>query len=336
VNKYLYRFYPLPSFDELSGEIQNLIKSKSSLDHIFNDDTEYSSLSSADAKLFSLYNLLLNKKLYLADIAKFNDPSESIIDMQREVTQALGLNIADNHFKKYTDGMELVRINIADKFLSNTIGIACFTENMHSPVMWGTTYGNNHNAICVKFEVHSKRLMEILQEEPTPNPEERTIDTTWPNGNLTREYSTWGRIVYESDVNKNNESIAAIFTDYFREEILPKYIASKEDYKKRVGLFHSIIQDRLFRKHIDWQPEREVRYINSGTTGNISISPNTGSSNNILNDLDIAGIIYGANVDLNFHKYFCSLLESSSMLFEKAIIPHARRSMISIPYSLQP
>lgn len=137
-DKHLYRFYPLPHFDELPESIKTKIELGKDLNDIFNSETSYELLSSAAQKLYSLYNLVIHKQLHLANITTFNDPTESIIDMQKEVAKYLNLDVTDNHYIVSNKKMKLARIDVGKEFVSKQFGIACFTTRVES--QWGQVW----------------------------------------------------------------------------------------------------------------------------------------------------------------------------------------------------
>lgn len=324
--KNLYRFYPLPDFTELPKTIRSKMESGENLDSFFNNNTDYNSLCSATKKLFSLYNLIFHRKIHLSNISTFNDPTESIFYIEKELAESLGFAIKTENLIVNTPNDKVVHLDIAKDFVSKCMGIACFTKKMDSPVMWGTVYGNNHNSICVKFKAKSESLVEALNEEPTQDSSKRNLFINWADGNVLAEHSIWGNMVYAPDINENGEGIDWLTQEHYKNKTLPHYNNYDINYRMRVTPIASVLYDRLFRKHIDWQPESEIRYINKGVQGDVIVS-NDLDTESSLNDLEISGIIFGENVDESLKKYFSSRLRDSDMSIEKAVIWPAKRSM---------
>ena len=114
-----------------------------------------------------------------------------------------------NYFEDIPNKIELGDI------IQKEYGIACFTKSMQSPVMWSTCYGNDHNSICVKFEILSERLLAIYKEPKANNKTEQIIDLFCADSNNLKDYNMWGNIAYSHDYDSAGNPNEYLDTTYF-------------------------------------------------------------------------------------------------------------------------
>ena len=77
--------------------------------------------------------ILKERRLKLSTIPELNDPFE-----------LLGVSIGENNIRRI--------MKILHAHWSQTMGIICFTDNWHSPVMWAH-YAEKHNGLCLGFDL---------------------------------------------------------------------------------------------------------------------------------------------------------------------------------------
>jgi hypothetical protein len=185
---------------------------------------------------------------------------------------------------------------------------ACFMSECNNPSVWGT-YGDGHNAICLKFKVHS-------------------VDGV-PAFRLRRKkgYSNSGDIV--SLVKDRLRSIAYENTppsiDFFRMiGRIPKTVIKNEWYTDPYGKLstfqHGSQLDEkawqeaywddfiasITRKLVHWKHENEYRLILDNTFWNLA-PPKDRIASYDFSDLD--GIVFGIRTPLREKKKICKIIE---------------------------
>ena len=99
-----------------------------------------------------------NSRIKIATINKLNDPFEFYVNFT-----SLGEPLEEEYLDRVKDHYDKI------------LGFLCFSEWLENPVQWAH-YADNHNGICLEFEVPLKNLVKVEYRETPLTIESGDID----------------------------------------------------------------------------------------------------------------------------------------------------------------
>tara|TARA_B100001996_G_C18585313_1_gene563947 strand:+ start:110 stop:1114 length:1005 start_codon:yes stop_codon:yes gene_type:complete len=327
-NAKVYKFYPMP--DLLEEEIISSISNGKTLEDIGREiirkhprDNTYETLSLSYKSLYSLFYLLIKKKIWLSDISKFNDMTETNILSSLKAFNKISpdQNIPKEKINKSTfndSGKEFKTLTLnTSEYLSDWGGIS-FTSSLSSPMMWGTCYGNDHNSICIEYKADQEVINSYDAQSHYIIPFSAKEEFI---------YNFMGKVVYQTPKEAGNLSDLMIETAESCMEELQRSPIINRIFNNSPFLYFLIRW--LFTKHIDWAYEHEFRVIVNKKPNHILLSSlKCRSHNDPL--FDIEKIILGQKVDPNIKTLFLQSFPRD-ILFETTVGIACQKSFVT-PY----
>jgi hypothetical protein len=210
-------------------------------------------------------NMLINGELHFTRPNEFNDPYDSIMQLDMEYLkqdiitycQRNGINKIDKYLKLFLN-KDVTTNEFPEKTIKNFVekfSVFCATKTHNNILMW-SHYGDHHKGVCIGIKTYENNnrtsiLVKDNQFNSINNPDKYT-------------FYPFNPVIY-------SENRAKKFNIFVKNDTPPEF---------------------LFTKHIDWSYEQEVRAVLD--TENV-ISKKT-KQNIYLEDDQIAEVIFGSKV----------------------------------------